>query len=301
MTIVIARTFGRRVAFFADTMISDAAKGREDAIPGRLKAIVLSPSVSVAYAGHAEPALAGVRRANEALARIGELEAAMRALVETAADTNHEVEYLLASHSGGEPDLRKITRRGVTANVSDAFLGDPAVVRDVLEIAGQQRADAVPDLEISSEELQLWNGFSRLFIDKGIRVREAVGGIPTYLVASPYGHTYQRGSVVSAWDSVDLAVGLTPAHLVARRSGETEWRFIVVSCRLRGVGVLGMGVPQAGLGFIHAPILSDDPRRIVLQSAGSGAVEERRFSAALSEAVEEAASEVGGGVEELDG
>jgi len=62
MTVVIGKCFGDTIVVLSDTMISDAQLGRADAIPGRLKAITINDHLSIAYAGHSDPALNIVRQ-----------------------------------------------------------------------------------------------------------------------------------------------------------------------------------------------------------------------------------------------
>ena len=57
MTVVIGKRFGDTIVLLSDTMIADANSGRNNAIPGRLKAIVVTDRLSIAYAGHSNPAL----------------------------------------------------------------------------------------------------------------------------------------------------------------------------------------------------------------------------------------------------
>jgi hypothetical protein len=52
-------------------MISDVNAGHNNAIPGRLKAIVISDHLSIAYAGHSDPALHAVRRIPDIYVRCG--------------------------------------------------------------------------------------------------------------------------------------------------------------------------------------------------------------------------------------
>ncbi len=299
MTVVIARKFGHRVAVAADTMISDRSLGRADAIPGRLKAVVLNATMSVAYAGHAEPALDSIRRANAALLASGEPEKVENILLEAAADSSHDVEFITVRHIYGVPELKKITARGITSDLDAAFLGDAAAVGDVL--SGERAADAIaqPDMGISAEEIAFWSAFNRLFVDRGILVREAVGGIPTCLIASPHGHTYQGCGISMAWDAVDLRTGITAEQHLARHTGASEWRFSVISSRLRGVAVLGLAIPQAGVGFIYSPLADEALTRIDLElERRADFLDERPLHEAISRVVERVALE-GGGVPEL--
>ena len=63
MTLIIARQWDDRIIMLADTMISDPAQPRHDIIPGKLKVIVLTSKLSIAYAGRSTQALDAIRKA----------------------------------------------------------------------------------------------------------------------------------------------------------------------------------------------------------------------------------------------
>lgn len=95
MTVVLAKRFGSHIEVVADTTISDRDRGREDAFPGRLKIITLSPSLAIAYAGHSDPALHIIRDLfRRGTVRVGDV---LRELQSFTASEHHEVEFLVAT------------------------------------------------------------------------------------------------------------------------------------------------------------------------------------------------------------
>lgn len=300
MTIGIARKFGQRVLLLTDTMITDSLMGGRDAIPGRLKAIILSPTVSVAYAGHSDPALYAIREALQCLKATGQVRSAAEVLIRASGSADHEVDFLLIFHQDGVPHLQKITEGRSTPDVDSAFIGDAVVVRRVLDLVPSQEAFAHPDLGIDAAEGALWNAFLRLFVDEGTTVVDGVGGLPIGVVASPYGHFYSSYAVSMAWDVIDLRVGITSSQHEAQRGGETAFSFNVMGGRLRGVAALGVAVPQAGVGFVYAPLALNPTERLVTGvPAGTGFIDSRTLLSAVGERLEAVATTIGGGVEEL--
>lgn len=300
MTIGIAHKFGKRVLVLTDTMITDSRKGGTDAIPGRLKAIILSPTVSVAYAGHSDPALKAIQDARQCLQATGEIRSAFEVLIQASASPDHEVEFLLIFHQDGEPHLQKVTARGITADLESAFIGDAGVVRRVLDLLPSQTGFAQPDLGIEAGEGAFWNAFSRLFVDGGTTIVDGVGGLPISMVASPYGHFYSSYAVSTAWDVIDLRVGITPAQHQSQRSGETAFSFNIMGGRLRGVAALGVAIPQAGVGFIYSPLAPNPTERLLVDvPRGQEFIDSRPLLSAVSERLEQIATMIGGGVEEL--
>lgn len=299
---MIARKFGRRVLIVSDTMISDAALGRADAIPGRLKSIILSPTVSVAYAGHSNPALHAIRAARHALLETGSVSSVTDVLVDLSADPAFDVDFIVVFHDHGVPRLHKITAGIMTDDVSECFVGNSAVVTALVREVPANPGIDQPDLGIEAAEGTFWNAFNQLFLKRGVALTDGVGGVAIGLVASPFGHHYIRQAVVIAWDHIDLGRGITPAQHMAQRSGETAWIVETISASLRGIGIVGVGLPQAGIGFIHSPLTSDDPESLSLgPPEGAGFINSAALQLAMQRRADELAALVGGGVIEVGG
>ncbi|MEZ5998889.1 MAG: hypothetical protein R3B98_09370 [Hyphomonas sp.] len=301
MTIGIGRKFGRRMVIATDTMITDKDEGRADSIPGRLKGIVLSPCVSVAYAGDADPALFAIRRAHQRLTETGNIEEVAAILVNASSRADIDVEFILAFHESGLPSLHKISALGISDDLDNCFIGDAQVVRDVLNGEQSQSAQAFPNLGIEGEEIRFHSAFHALFTDRGTQINRGVGGLPITVIASPYGHTYQGHAISVAWDTIDLAVGITPEQHVRQRAGETAWTYNVIDGSLRGVAVVGVALPQAGLGFVYSPISRDDAELIRVRLPDTpDFIDPTALLEAVSARVNELREADGSGVEELE-
>ena len=61
MTLVMGRRFNDRLVILSDSMITHKAATKPNAIPGRLKSIILSRDMAVSYAGLANKALSIIR------------------------------------------------------------------------------------------------------------------------------------------------------------------------------------------------------------------------------------------------
>ncbi|MBO9560507.1 MAG: hypothetical protein J7515_18220 [Caulobacter sp.] len=299
MTIAIARKFGKRITILSDTMISDISTGKINSIPGRLKAIILSPYVSVAYAGHAEPALRAIRRAREALVATGEASSTTEILVEASADPDTDVEFILALHKDGLSFVHKITARGITGDLSECFIGDADIVRQVLANEPKYPGHENPEWGIQAGESRFSGAFTALF--SGTTVNKSVGGFPISLLGSPYGHTYQGSAFSSAWDTVRGDIGITAAQHQSQRTGATAWQWNIVNAPLRGVALLGVALPQAGLGLIYSPLTHEDAQVIRLEIPdGPGFIDSVPLQSAVRTRLQQLATVIGGGVVELD-
>ncbi|MGT2501216.1 hypothetical protein ACVOMS_11065 [Bradyrhizobium guangxiense] len=153
MTIGLARRFGDRILIVADTMISWSST-KNEMIPGRVKAVVLTEDVSAAYAGSVEHALPALQKSAQVARHGGRLEEIIEPLRATSADTAHdkelETEFLVASHRG-EIAMMKVWRGGQITKSDDLlWIGEPSVADAMARLeaeaparAGQMRSDSI--------------------------------------------------------------------------------------------------------------------------------------------------------------
>jgi len=111
MTVAIGEIFGERIVLLSDTMISDDAGGRPEAIPGALKSIVLTSEFSVAFSGP----LAGA----EEYLRLATIRSRRR--------QGYQLEFLAASHMP-TPRLCKVYDGQVAAGANRYWIGTPIEV-----------------------------------------------------------------------------------------------------------------------------------------------------------------------------
>jgi hypothetical protein len=123
MTIVIARQWGDRIIINSDTMVSDRNAARPNIIPGQLKAIVLTPKLSVAYAGRSGKALDTIRKVREAAREGADLRDMLDSLQEATGADSEPVEFLVGSHYQA-PTLYKVWEGRVSTGANWYSIGD---------------------------------------------------------------------------------------------------------------------------------------------------------------------------------
>jgi hypothetical protein len=265
MTFVAAKQFGNRIIVASDTMISDADETRHNVIPGRLKAVIVSPAVTIAYAGFADQALDAIRAARGALntgAAIGDVESTLAA---TTARYPSDLDFLLVSHDGRDGSLKRIWEGRVSCALAHAAIGQRSLYAELVEREAQVRAPLTPSpFEGESAFIQ---AFGSLF--DGVSVKPGVGGFPIVAVCSPFGHHYQSSGFVNSWDVIDLGRPVPEEQIADRKSGMTQWGYSTVAPKLRGIGVVGVLNTDAQFGFVYSPLSKDDP---TLFRLGVGAV-----------------------------
>lgn len=299
MTFVVAQQFDDRILIAADTMISIAPEEktgndrapRPDIIPGRLKAIVLAPYISVAYAGAADLAVKAIRAAKQALADGQGIREVERILCDASAASVGGPDFILGSHVEG-PSLRRIWDGKISENLQSAVIGD-WTLRTVLE--KYAAASPLRPLPSGSDGEQAFIEGVRQLLGE-IQVTESVGGFYFLLEASPRGHGYYSLAGVTAWDRVWGGTPVSAQQLADRRSGMTEWAYQVSPSRWRGVGVAGAIVLNAGVGYVYSPLVADDakPWRF---SPPPTRDDEQHLLAGFQQAIDQAAAELGGGID----
>jgi|GEM_PF-1988257 len=266
MTYVVAQKFGERVVILSDTMITDPNGTRANAIPGRLKAIVLSGDVSLAYAGNSEWGLQCTRKAHQVLHDSG-FDAALNVIVAGSSDVERKTEFLIVRHAPNAK-LMKVSQGSCSTTESGFVIGDN-VSRSVHRLL-ESPTSINKELEfVSQEEIVFTQSFMSMFINGDVRTASGVGGVPVNLLCSPNGHTYQGHSFAASFDKVSVRTGVTEEQLRDRASGMNEYRMATMDSKFRGVGVLACYLPAARTGYIYDPIKQDDAIKVRLLDPSS--------------------------------
>ena len=238
----------------SDTMISGDSLSRTNAIPGRLKIIALSPNLTIAYAGHADPALHVIRRIfREYLTRPkDDIFEILRAFTASA---DHDVEFLVASHDP-QADLRRIWDGILSNPLPRAFIGTNDIEAQV-ERALNREGEPGPR--------QFRDAFIRCFTNKEIHLGTGVGGFPILLSAGTDGHRYKGHYVGENWKPIEFVPGAVVYEDAADlETGEWSFHHHIVTIRDMGLPIVASQVPQARVGFVYSPLTDDEAVRVDL-------------------------------------
>lgn len=260
MTLVIAFRSMGRIVTLSDTMISDERLSRSrNRIPGRLKSIVLSRWLTVSYAGLSTQAIDAIRRLKTTYPLT--TDSAIEYLRESSARVNGEVDFLLCSHEAPDnPRLVKISGPQVSEGQDLYWIGNPgsACALAHLELTpaqGESRGEY-----FSVEERKFTRRFHH-YLEQGTDT--AVGGMVINCLASPYGHCYQDHFAAYV-DSVTIP---DPVESSLRQRMNNSgmngyYKYAVMSSSERGLALVGTYFEQANIGYIHEPLVQDDPEKI---------------------------------------
>lgn len=291
MTFVAAKRFGERVLIASDTMISHRTGTRHDVIPGRLKAIILDAQTTVAYAGLPDQGVDAIKRAKQFMSGGGTLSDVEQTLVAATEEHLGKLEFLIVSHHNGVA-LKRIWDGRISACLDQACIGQRDLLSQLLEQEAQHPVGVVPhEFEY---EAPFSFAFRKLF--NGLHVSDSVGGFGVTVTCSPYGHCYPPFGGVAAWDTIRGGQALTEQQLANRRSGMTQWGYNISGPKLRGVGVVGAIILDAGIGYIYAPLHKEEP----IQWSFSKPTEQKQHGPVLEEfqrQIDQVANKVGGGIE----
>jgi hypothetical protein len=251
MTVVIGKRFGETITLLSDTMITDTGARRHDIIPGQLKSIILSDRLSVAYAGHAGPALAAIGKAPSIFTTKG-LTGLLNALCEVTSSNAHDVEFMVAAHNP-TAELRRVWQGQVSGPLDDSCIGNHAILTAVF-----QRFSPVGDPK--ADAFKFRTAFIDAFTDQKVFLGAGVGGFPIVLQALPSGHVYKGHTVNSSWKPIEFVPRATifedENDLL---TGEWSFRHDILATKSTGIAVLGAEVLQAKLGFVYAPLIEFGP------------------------------------------
>ena len=234
-------------------MITDSAEGRQHAIPGRLKALILNDRFSVAYAGHSDPAQNAIREAYKILQRDGH-EIALEHLRQ-ATIGGADIDFVTASHYGNA-ELRRIWQGRISDPLAQTVIGNAAIVEPVMERFAKER---------DQNAKGFWSAYIVAFTDDKISAGEGVGGLPIGLTAQPGNHHYAACTFWKRWKPIEFVRGQTTYEDERDLlTGDWTYHFDVIRPARSGVAVLAAIIRQAKIGYIYAPLLQDDPSRITL-------------------------------------
>ncbi len=258
MTLVAAAKFGEWGVILSDTMITDDMLGKRNILPGRLKAIVISRDVSIAYAGASDPAIDIIRAARLRLLHGHNLTDLPEFLLSELKQRElvAHIDFAVAMHS---PNLRllKISNGFVAEPAYPFFLGDETLFDKMMNMKDDRPRTQIPGISPEEESFR-WR-FHQLFRST-VDVSNSVGGIAVDLLASPGGHTYNNYAISTNTDVLSLNTGWTEDQLLRARSGETLFSRSVGSTSTRGVAILYCHIAEIEIGIIHSPLIYDDPK-----------------------------------------
>jgi hypothetical protein len=296
MTIVIAKRFGDRIVIQSDTAISND-QSRSNAIPGRLKAVVLSPMLSVAFAGAADRADWVIRGLPIVLRKNG-LQGVLTWLVDntqaTGAAWDDSVSYIVASHMNGAA-LYRVWDGRCSDPLSHAWIGDKSAYNAFLTAECEVTKKDSRGHPVGNEH-RFTIAFNELFYSSRHGADFVLRGFCINLLASPWGHCYQRTAV--SFNPGPILIGSEAAK------GDSAWlkslglwTCNIYESRYCGVGVLGALLPQGGISFIYAPILDRNAARFPLRPASLDWNDYRpQMTAKLLSELDRVAKVVGGGI-----
>lgn len=239
-------------------MISDSQTGKANAIPGQIKSIVIDGQLSVAYAGAFERALDCIRSISRLSSHDRNEQNVLEALIDKSSDAT--TEFLVISHRRGA-SLKKVFEGKVSEDLNEAWIGDSAALRALRNTSSAKRSGPPIPGFVSEEESAFTSSFLQAFSDQGTALTPHVGGVPIFMLGSPYGHCYTSVAATSAWDIIDLRVGSTAKQVADRLTGKTEWKFTGISSRWRGTAIYGTYFEQLEMGFIYEPLESDSAKQ----------------------------------------
>ena len=290
MTFVAAKRFGKRVIMMSDTMITDPCGTHQRIIPGQLKVIIVNPTTTIAFAGLSVQATDAIKDARCRLMAGASMAEIERELATTTTLYEGKIDFLVVAH-GDQVTLKRIWSGQVSGSLEQACIGQRNLLDSLLGKQSESPRLIIP--HEFEEELYFTHAFTQLF--SGVQITESVGGFGIQVICSPYGHIYGSWAGVMAWDVIVGGEPMNQQQLDDRRSGKTQWGYNITAPVLRGVGVVGAIVPNAGIGHIYAPALKDETIKWRFERP-SHQDQHRPILEEFQRRVNEVATHLGGGI-----
>lgn len=257
MTIVVAQQFGDRIVIMADTMVTRngsilrSTKGAE-VLPGNLKIVVLSLSLTVAYAGVVDDALKALRhvRSGESLA----IDDVIPILV--SASRGGDTDFIVSGRTDQGSRLVKIAN-GRTSEGGDRYwIGNADAVREFERYPKPQAPDKLPDF-ISAEESRFMSSFDQFLAH--IRRELSIGGVPITALTTERRCGYVQRAAAFSFEHMkfDRTGGRFAEDKHPSARDEFAYNFIVP--HQDGIGVAGVYLNHAKYGYIYDPLRHNQP------------------------------------------
>lgn len=257
MTLVIARRWGSRIIVMSETMISDRNARVPNAIPGRLKSIVVNKQLTVSYAGLSTQAIDVIRNV-----WMGGLDCntAIEKLRTSTEEFNGEIDYLVCSHEDPEnPRLTKIKDGRKFEGAGQYWIGDAEAAQEIARFEIPKLLDSNLGLQ-QQEEYEFTDRFHEYVRNAGTA---NIGGMIVNTLCSPRGHCYQQHAQVERWDPIFSPNNENLAFWKEiHRTGITSYAYRVFSTYERGVCLVGNYLDQPCIGFIYDPLRQDEAERV---------------------------------------
>jgi hypothetical protein len=276
-------------------MISDLTGTRHNVIPGKLKAVILDAKTTVAFAGLPDQAIDAIKVAKCLLLKGASVAHVEQSLAKATNEYRGRLDFILVTHHDGVA-LKRIWEGRISGHLNQTCIGQRDLLPALLALEADVPQGMVPHQ--FEKEVPFSSAFRKLF--NGIHISGGAGGFGISTVCSPFGHCYSGFGGVVSWDTVVISAdgsgGVSEQQLEDRRSGMTQWGYNISEPKLRGVGVVGAIVPDAGVGFIYSPFQQDDPIQFRL-SVQTEQFQHHTILEAFQQRVDEIARALGGGIE----
>lgn len=256
MTLVAAIRNESRVVIMSDTAIFNKNAAHPNALPGRLKAVVLRQDLTISYAGLSSQALDAIREVRRLDLSPADAVDALQSACRRYPD---ELDFLLCSHENRtSPRLVKITSAGVYEGADQYWIGH---VESAQALAKHPLEDHYSGAQLVDFQSASERQFVDRFFDYMQKSRDPnIGGAVVNCLCSEFGHCYQDHVGDMCWEPFSIS-DLNPPEVrsTLERSGRGSFVYHLYCPAERGVALVGFYMPQPGIGYLYVPLTHDDP------------------------------------------
>jgi hypothetical protein len=259
MTLVAAFRSSNRVVIMSDSLITNRDASRPNAVPGRLKSVVVNGWLTISYAGLSSQALDCIRSVHRDPSLT--TDEILSYLSASSRSHSGEVEFIVSSHEFVEmPRLVKVHGDHISEGEDTYWIGDRDAAREFFRLELAPLAGETGGEYYTLAERRFTRRFHEFM---RTTMHEGVGGLVVEALASPFGHCY-NDSVAAYVERLTIPDSVAPELRVELNNAGMNgyYSYSVFGAPERGKAVVGMYFEQAETGFLHSPLEADDPFKI---------------------------------------
>jgi hypothetical protein len=282
MSLVVAQATENGPRIVSDTRVTFEWK-RPTFKTGTLKAIVLSPTVTICFAGDVLAGLEGVRDFARALTETNKFDELLPNLQKRTVAGQRRVEFILASVAAGS-SITRIRDAEIERKLDSAWIGD----HDAFERFQEERQKPLKEFQLEMMNQLPASGRVMMALGNAMQAVIADPRIPSVddfcvrIAAKDGEFNYLEQMFIHVGRDITVKAGDDLVSKMAQPIQEGGYAVSVVEPAKPGTPALGLNFPRARIGLVYLPLQYDEAQVIEDVSPNEfSQVVQNRFGVAL--------------------
>jgi hypothetical protein len=262
MSLVVAQATENGSRIVSDTRVTFEWK-RPTFKTGTLKAIVLSPTVTICFAGDVLAGLEGVRDFARGLTETNKFDELLPNLQKRTVDRQRRVEFIVASVAAGS-SITRIRDAEIELKLDSAWIGD----HDAFERFQEERHKPLKGFQLEMMNQLPPSGRVMMALGNAMQAVIADSRIPSVddfcvrIVAKDGEFNYLEQMFIHVGRNITVKAGDDLVSKMAQPIQEGGYAVSVVEPAKPGTPALGLNFPRARIGLVYLPLQYDEAQVI---------------------------------------